>query len=113
MTEPEKCSDIRDGQCDDDLEVRQNTYQGRRTDLWEKPTKAEIKKDALMLLTERNGILVSELAQWSNVSRRWARKVLLEMEEEGIVRKHPCSNRRVYLFLPAREPRGTSEKPSG
>lgn len=78
-----------------------NTYPGRRTDLVESedynaPSKNQIKRIALLAAFERRGTTAYEVSNYTGCSKEWARKLLLELESEGLMKVRQFSQLKLY-----------------
>lgn len=68
-----------------------NTYPGRRKDLVESETnialsKNDIKKIAIQAAYDKRGTTAYEVSGCAGCSKEWARKILLELEAEGVMK---------------------------
>lgn len=81
--------------------VTANTYRGRRTDL-EIDDKKEIKKLILLLsnntshMGHKLGTTAYEVANLSGISKEWARKLLIQMEKDGLLRSREMGQLKIY-----------------
>lgn len=81
--------------------VTANTYRGRRSDL-EIDDKSEIKQTILALADNRThmghrmGTIAYQVAAVCGVSKEWARKLLIQMEKDGLLECREMGQLQIY-----------------
>jgi hypothetical protein len=80
--------------------VTGNTYRGRRNDL-NIDNREDIKKLILQLAARKDwnylGTTAYEVANLCGISKEWARKILLEMEKDGLLWHKQFTQLKVYF----------------
>lgn len=80
-----------------------NTYPGRRTDLVESedynaPSKNQIKRIALLAAWQERGTTAYTVSHLIGCSKEWCRKLLLELESEGLMKVRQFSQLKLYML---------------
>ena len=92
-----------------------NTYAGFRSDLRDGVndplTIVDIEKLALQLADQRFGVTAYTLSEAAGCSKEWARKILLRMEEEGMLKVIQYSQLKVYRRKKCEYCNGTGKVP--